>query len=68
MLFYFFKYLYQVHSFKNNFNDEEMLISHLMWFVNYIIMIKITYKTVWEKNVIVEKPWQDIFLEKNVLP
>ena len=31
-----FSYLHQIHTFKNNLNDEEILISHLTLLVNYV--------------------------------
>ena len=37
MLFYFISYTYQIHTFKDSPNDEEMLISHLIKCVHYII-------------------------------
>ena len=34
-----FLYLYQIQTFNKNLSDEEMLISHLIWCVNYIAKI-----------------------------
>ena len=36
VFFILFSYLHQIHTFKNNLNDEEILISHLTLLVNYI--------------------------------
>ena len=70
-----FLYLCQIHTFKNNLHDEEMLVSHLVWCTNYIIKGNLFHdknniklferRKQWQKNFHKKPP--EVFQEKTCL-
>ena len=45
-----FFYMYQMYNFNNNHNGEEILMPHLVWYMNYIIKsFAKKNESLWEK-------------------
>ena len=50
--------MYEIHTFNNNLNDEEMITFHLM--------CEILNKIVRERKTLTEKTWQNMLRDKTI--